>query len=312
MSVPAVQKAAHRRLIDNCRVPSAPLLNPSASPAHYENFPVASWLCPPRLRPPIAAIYGFARTADDIADEGNASPAERLANLRAMHADLTAAARDRSHVSARWPRVFSPLASAIQTFELPEALLADLLSAFTQDIEMTRDGAAYADRAGLLDYCRRSANPIGRLLLHLYGVQDADSLAMSDAICTSLQLINFWQDPSVDLPRGRFYLPLADCAAHGLTRASFNGFEPLARAAPPPAVLDLMAAEVAWARSLMQQGAPLVHRLPGRAGWELRFVVQGGLRILEKIERQGLDTFSRRPKIGLLDALPMGLQVLRM
>jgi len=176
------------------------------------------------------------------------------------------------------------------------------LSAFVQDVEKTRDGTFYADRAELLDYCRRSANPIGRLLLHLYGVQDAPSLVMSDAICTALQLINFWQDPSVDLPRGRFYLPLADCAAHGLARASFDAFEPLARVTPPTAALDLMAGEVAWTRALMQQGVPLVHRLPGRIGWELRLVIQGGLRILHKIETQGFDSYSKRPRIGPRDA----------
>ncbi|MDB5829139.1 MAG: squalene synthase HpnC [Variovorax sp.] len=270
-------------------------------PDHYENFPVASWLCPPRLRPPIAAIYGFARTADDIADEGDASPDERLADLAAFRADLAAVASGRP-ASPRWPGVFGPLAVAIAEFALPEALLADLLSAFMQDIEKTRDGGAYVDRAELLDYCRRSANPVGRLLLHLYGVDDAQSLRQSDAICSALQLINFWQDPSVDLPRGRFYLPLADCAAHGLARESFDAFSPMSPAQPPRQAIALMEHEAEWARELMQQGAPLVHRLPGRAGWELRLVVQGGLRILDKMEALGFDTFSQRPTIGKGDA----------
>jgi squalene synthase HpnC len=270
-------------------------------PDHYENFPVASWLCPPRLRPPIAAIYGFARTADDIADEGDASPDERLADLTAFRADLAAVASSRT-ASPRWPGVFGPLAIAIAEFALPEALLADLLSAFIQDIEKTRDGSAYVDRAELLDYCRRSANPVGRLLLHLYGVDDAQSLRQSDAICSALQLINFWQDPSVDLPRGRFYLPLADCAAHGLARESFDAFSPMSPAQPPRQAIALMEHEAEWARELMQQGAPLVHRLPGRAGWELRLVVQGGLRILDKIGALGFDSFSARPTIGKGDA----------
>ena len=270
-------------------------------PDHYENFPVASWLCPPRLRPPIAAIYGFARTADDIADEGDASPDERLADLTAFRADLAAVASQRA-ASARWPEIFGPLGLAMTAFELPEALLAALLSAFMQDIEKTRDGGAYADRAELLDYCRRSANPVGRLLLHLYGVAEPEALCQSDAICSALQLINFWQDPSVDLPRGRFYLPLADCTAHGLARESFASFRPMAPAHPPRQALALIAQETAWARELMQQGAPLVHRLPGRAGWELRLVVQGGLRILDKIEALGFNTFSERPTIGKGDA----------
>ncbi|MEB0057664.1 squalene synthase HpnC [Variovorax sp. LG9.2] len=270
-------------------------------PDHYENFPVASWLCPARLRPPIAAIYGFARTADDITDEGDASADERLADLRAFRADLAAIAAGRA-ASSRWPGVFGPLAAAMAQFELPESLLADLLSAFMQDIEKTRDGGAYADRAELLDYCRRSANPVGRLLLHLYGIAESESLRRSDAICSALQLINFWQDPSVDLPRGRFYLPLADCAAHGLARESFDSFRPMTSAKPPRQAIALMAQETAWARELMQQGAPLVHRLSGRAGWELRLVVQGGLRILDKIEAIGFDTFSERPTIGKSDA----------
>lgn len=288
---------------------SPPLL--AAAPAHYENFPVASWLCPPRLRPPIAAIYAFARTADDIADEGDAHPAARLDALQAYRADLSAAARGAAP-SARWPEVFGPLAGSMRDFALPENLLADLLSAFRQDIAKTRDRAGYADRAELLDYCRRSANPVGRLLLHLYGVDDARSLAQSDAICSALQLINFWQDLSVDLPRGRRYLPQEDCRAHGLATGDFETFVPLGRAAAPGQAIALVASQVAWARALMREGAPLVHRLPGRAGWELRFVVQSGGRILDKIEAQGCDSFSSRPTIGRADAPLLAWRALRM
>jgi squalene synthase HpnC len=301
-------------LPDNRRVP---LPSPPDSaivappPTHYENFPVASWLCPPRLRPPIAAIYLFARTADDIADEGDASPAQRLADLHAFRGDLAAAASG-GVVSSRWPQVFGPLAHAMRVFALPESLLADLLDAFVQDIEKTRDGSRYADRTELLDYCRRSANPVGRLLLHLYGVDDRTALAQSDAICSALQLINFWQDPSIDLPRGRHYLPDADCAAHGLQPEDFARFRPLADAPTPRNALSLMAAEVAWARALMASGAPLVHRLPGRMGWELRFVVQGGLRILDKIEALGCDSFAQRPTLGAADAPLLAWRALRM
>ena len=283
----------------------------AAAPAHYENFPVASWLCPPRLRPPIAAIYAFARTADDIADEGDAGAAQRLDDLRAFRADLAAAARGAA-TSPRWPGVFGPLAHAMQGFALPEELLADLLSAFMQDIEKTRDGAGYTDRVELLDYCRRSANPVGRLLLHLYGVDDPRALAQSDAICSALQLINFWQDLSVDLPRGRYYLPHADCAAHGLAADDFRRFRPLGPAPAPPQAIGLVAALVRWARELMREGAPLVHRLPGRAGWELRLVVQGGSRILDKIEALGCNTFSLRPTIGKADAPRLAWRALRM
>ncbi|WP_077002611.1 squalene synthase HpnC [Variovorax sp. KK3] len=283
----------------------------AATPTHYENFPVASWLCPPRLRPPIAAIYAFARTADDIADEGDATPQQRLDDLRAYRADLAAAARG-APSSERWPDVFGPLARSMRDFALPEQLLADLLSAFMQDIEKTRDAAGYADRAELLDYCSRSANPVGRLLLHLYGVGDATSLAHSDAICSALQLINFWQDLGVDLPRGRLYIPAADLASHGLSNDALRAFMPLAPAAPPPTAIALVADLVASARRLMNEGAPLVHRLPGRAGWELRLVVQGGLRILDKIETLGFDSWSRRPTVGKADAPVLAWRALRM
>ncbi|MGZ8260194.1 MAG: squalene/phytoene synthase family protein, partial [Caldimonas sp.] len=181
------------------------------SVAHYENFPVASWLCPPELRPPIVAIYRFARTADDIADEGDATPAARVADLAAFRADLDTVAAGAAP-SPRWPDVFGPLGDAIALHRLPVALLADLLDAFGADAVQTR----YADRAGLLDYCRRSANPIGRLLLHLYGIADASALARSDAICSALQLANFWQDLGVDAGRGRVYVPAADARRHGI------------------------------------------------------------------------------------------------
>jgi squalene synthase HpnC len=189
--------------------------------SHYENFPVASWLCPPRLRPAIAAIYAFARTADDIADEGDATPDARLADLAAYRADLHAAARGESP-SPRWQPVFAPLGRVIATFGLPVPLLDDLLSAFEQDVIKTRDGAGYADRAELLDYCTRSANPVGRLLLHLYGVREAEALAQSDAICSALQLINFWQDLGVDIRAGVSTCPRTAAPRSAWIRATSN------------------------------------------------------------------------------------------
>jgi len=249
---------------------------------HYENFPVASWLCPPALRAPILALYGFARTADDIADEGNSTAAERLALLQLYRQDLHESWRNPQHRSAQWPEVFAALARQHQTWAFPLGLLEDLLDAFEQDVTYTRDHHVYADRTELLDYCRRSANPIGRLILHLAQVQDAESLAMSDAICSALQLINFWQDLSVDVPRGRLYLPLG---------ANLTD-------------------ELAYARALMEQGAPLVRRLSGRLGWELRLVVQGGLRILDKAERE--DTRRIRPTVHAGDTALMLWRALRM
>lgn len=265
---------------------------------HYENFPVASWLCPPRLRRPIAAIYWFARTADDIADEGNATEGERLADLLTYRNELAACLAGNSG-SGRWGNLFAALGTARVEFALPEQPLFDLLDAFRQDVEKTRDRAGYRDRADLVDYCSRSANPVGRLLLHLYGVTDAKSLAQSDAICTALQLANFWQDLSVDLPRGRYYLPAEDCRRHALDPSRPRSWP--ANPNAPQLVRELCT----WTRELMLSGAPLVHRVPGRAGWELRMVVQGGLRVLRRIEAMGHRTMQRRPALGPLDAPSM-------
>jgi squalene synthase HpnC len=268
---------------------------------HYENFPVASVLCPPALRPAVAAIYGFARTADDLADEGDAPPQRRLADLAAYRRDLDAVAAGGSP-SPRWQHVFDALAVAMRTFRLPTGLLADLLDAFEQDVVKHR----YADRAELLDYCRRSANPVGRLLLHLYGIADASALQRSDAICTALQLANFWQDLGVDTRRGRLYLPLQDCERHGVDPAA------VLAGRDTPALRALLAAEVEWTRALMHAGTPLVHAVPGRAGWELRGVVQGGLRILEKVEAIGFGSLVRRPTLTALDLPRLAWRALRM
>ena len=274
---------------------------PGQGVAHYENFPVASVLCPPHLRRPITAIYGFARTADDLADEGDAEPAQRLADLAAFRADLAATVRGAAP-SPRWAGVFAALAPAITRYQLPVPLLEDLLSAFEQDVVKNR----YATPAELADYCRRSANPVGRLLLHLYGVQDGPSLAQSDAICSALQLINFWQDLSVDIPRGRIYLPQSAWAAHHVTEANL-----LARQ-PTRGAIELIAEQARIARAQMMFGSKLVKKLPGRGGWELRLVVQGGLRILDKIEAMGFSTLNARPKLTAWDAPVIAWRVLRM
>ena len=257
---------------------------------HYENFPVASVLCPRRLRPAVAAIYWFARTADDIADEGEAPPEERLSDLAAYRADLESVAAGH-RPSPRWSGVFYPLRNAFVAHALPASLLADLLSAFEQDVVKQ----SYADRTELLDYCRRSANPVGRLLLHLYGVRSAQALQQADAICTALQLANFWQDLGVDVARGRLYVPTADCVRHRVDPAE------LRRGCAEPGTRALIAEMVAWARELMLRGAPLVRSVTGTPGWELRLIIQGGLRILEKIERGGFATLEHRPSLRWYD-----------
>jgi hydroxysqualene synthase len=267
---------------------------------HYENFPVASLLCPPSLRPAIAAIYYFARTADDIADEGDAPPDLRLVELARYRADLEHVLAGRQ-TSPTWQPIFEALARAVAKHALPTSLLHDLISAFEQDVRYTALHHRYRDMEELLAYCTLSANPVGRLLLHLYGIDNGHVLAQSDHICSALQLINFWQDISVDLPRHRHYLP-SDCLKqHQVAREDFISTAEI-DAATQAARVATVASLCGDARDRMRRGAPLVHQIPGRAGWELRLVVQGGLRILDKIEACGYKTWEHRPTVGKFDA----------
>jgi squalene synthase HpnC len=261
---------------------------------HYENFPVASWLCPPKLRAPIAAIYHFARTADDLADEGDADAKERLADLRQYRADLQSVSSGQPH-SGRWPQVFEPLAHVIRQFQLPIPLLQDLLNAFEQDIHYTAQQRRYATDGELLEYCKLSANPVGRLLLHLYGITDPVSLAQSDQICTALQLVNFWQDVSVDVARQRWYPSQQAMAFFGV---SDTDLQPSSRS---ESASQLIASYAVLTRAMMQNGSQLACRIPGRAGWELRLVVQGGLQILDKIESMNHATWRARPTLSAWD-----------
>ena len=264
---------------------------------HYENFPVASILLPGRLRRPVEVIYRFARAADDIADEGDASPEERLHGLAHYSAAL-----DDIERGATPPSDFRELAGVLAEWHLPVSLLRDLLDAFAQDVTRTR----YEDYPQLLDYCRRSANPVGRLLLHLFGCTDETSLRRSDNICTALQLINFWQDIAIDWQKGRVYLPQSELARHGITEAV------IADGRWSPAWAALLDAQTDRAREMMLEGAPLARQLPGRLGWEIRLTVQGGLRILEKIRRVRGDVFRHRPKIKAADWLLLGGRALVM
>lgn len=256
---------------------------------HYENFPVASWLCPPHLRAAVRAIYAFARTADDIADEGDATPEQRLAELGRYRRTLcvATAAGHAAALQMQWADVFGPLAAALRRHALAPSLLHALLDAFEQDVR----NPLYSDRDALLSYCSQSANPIGRLLLQLYRIDDASALHQSDAVCSALQLINFWQDLSIDLPRGRNYVPRADADHHGVSITSGESLPDTA------ATRRLVRELVQWAASLMAEGAALPLRIPGRAGWELRLVVHGGWRILEKIARMDHASMSSRPRL---------------
>ncbi|HEU4852523.1 MAG TPA: squalene synthase HpnC [Telluria sp.] len=265
---------------------------------HYENFPVASFLLPRRLVPAVEAIYAFARSADDIADEGDATPQQRLAGLEAYRSQLDAIAAGEVPADP----LFARLARTVAEHRLPLQPMRDLLSAFSQDVATTR----YQTYQELCGYCARSANPVGLLMLNLYGAGGARNERDSDAICTALQLINFWQDVEVDWRKQRIYIPLEDLAAFGVSE------DDIAQARAGEAWRALMAFEVERARALMLSGAPLATRLPGRIGWELRLVVQGGLRILERIERAGYDVFRRRPVLGVRDWAAIGWRALRM
>lgn len=260
---------------------------------HYENFPVASWLVPAALRPPIEAIYGFARGADDIADEGYLPDGERLAGLDAYLRALDAIEAGRNP-GARFERI----EEAIREWQLPVPLLRDLIDAFKQDVVKKR----YADFAELLDYSRRSANPVGRLVLHVFsravplrGKPGSDPELLSDLICSALQFINFWQDVAIDWEKGRVYIPQGDLERFGVTE------EDIAAGKVTGAWRELMRFECERARRMLLEGAPLGHALPGRLGLEIRATVAGGAAILDKIDAAGGDVFRHRPKLTKLD-----------
>lgn len=254
---------------------------------HYENFPVASLLLPKHLRRPVEIIYRFARSADDLADEGDAPAAARLAALDAYRAELMRI----EHGDTPQTALFIELAGVIAQWNLPLQLFYDLLSAFSQDVTTTR----YVDYPSLLDYCRRSANPVGRLLLHLFGQTGGDNLQRSDAICTALQLINFWQDIAIDWQKDRIYLPQCDLARFQIDEAQIAAGRCDAKWS---ALLDF---QIDRSRDLMLAGAPLCRALSGRIGLEIRLTVQGGLRILEKTRRVRGDIFQHRPTLGAGD-----------
>lgn len=254
---------------------------------HYENFPVASILMPKRLRKPVAAIYHFARAADDISDEGDLPDEERLRQLDEFRAELDRIAANEAPLTP----LFQNLALTIRAYELPMQPFYDLLDAFSQDVVKKR----YDNFADLQHYCRRSANPVGILMLHLYGEATPVNLAYSDAICTSLQLINFWQDVAKDWNIARVYLPLDEMAQYGVAE------EQIAQQICNDNWRQLMKFQIDRARKMMLQGAPLGSILTGRIGLEMRMIIAGGLRILDKIEAVDYDVFNRRPVLHPLD-----------
>lgn len=254
---------------------------------HYENFPVASRLLPAPMRPHVAAIYAFARLADDMADEGVRPAADRLADLDDWERRLEAAAGDGPLTREAHGDVFVALRNTIRECRLPPMLFHDLLSAFRQDVTTTR----YASWADVLDYCRRSANPVGRLVLRVAGVQERSLDAASDAVCTALQLANFWQDFGIDWRKGRLYVPAeiwqpagareADLDAHVLT----------------PGWRIALADVTTRTRALFAEGRPVCDGVRGRLRYELRATWLGGTAILDKLEAADYDVFARRPRL---------------
>jgi squalene synthase HpnC len=260
---------------------------------HYENFPVASALLPRAARRHIAAIYAFARVADDFADEGDRPPADRLADLDAWGARLDAAAAGRvGDDGSDHAAIFTAVAETMRECHLDAALFHDLLSAFRQDVVVHR----YESWRDLLDYCRRSANPVGRLVLRVCGYAPGPIDRHADALCTALQLTNFWQDVESDWRRGRLYVPLAVAREVGADEAD------LARGELTPAWRAALACVAAPTRELFGQGRAVIDDVRGRLRWELRATWLGGVRILDALEDAGFDVFHARPTLGWPDA----------
>lgn len=273
---------------------SKPVKTPASLPlaqTHYENFPVASLLLPAHLRYAVSVIYQFAREADDIADEGDASESERLQSLESYEDELLLI---QAYIQAERP-LFKTLQHVIRTHKLEVQSLLDLISAFKQDVVKTR----YADFAELLDYCRRSANPVGRLMLQLYGADTAQNRQWSDQICTALQLINFYQDIAIDLQKhglnGRIYLCQDEMLAAGISEQDL-------RQQRLDAIWQaFFLYNVARAEQLLQAGKPLGRHLTGRIGFELRMIIAGGERIIYKLKRCRGDIYHHRPTLNAFD-----------
>ena len=260
---------------------------------HYENFPVASRLLPRPLRPHIAAVYAFARIADDFADEGQRADAARLALLDDWRDRLGQAVdgrtpQDGSDAAA----IFTALGDTIRRFALEPGLFLDLISAFRQDVVVSR----YETWEAVRDYCRRSANPVGRIVLRLAGHREARLDGWSDAVCTALQLTNFWQDLAVDSARGRLYVPLDIVGAHGADERDLD------HGRLTPAWRAALADVAQTTRAEFHAGRPVVDAVRGRLRWELRATWLGGVRVLDRLEASGFDVFRRRPRLGWRDA----------
>nr|WP_314899708.1 squalene synthase HpnC [uncultured Deefgea sp.] len=262
-------------------------ITPQQTVEHYENFPVGSFLLPKPFRPAIAVVYHVARYADDLADEGDASATERLIALNECSAELQRIERGETPLTAR----FQALAPVIAQYQIPLGLFEDLFSAFRQDVIKTR----YQNFGEVIDYCRRSANPVGRILLHIFGQTDARQMALSDGICSALQLVNFWQDVAIDWKKDRVYLPLDDMERFSITEVDID------RAIATPAFKQLMSFQCDRTRRMLRAGSPLGVQLPGRIGLEIRTIVLAADRVISKIKQAEYDVFNARPTLTRSD-----------
>ena len=268
--------------------------------SHYENFPVASRLMPSRLRPHVAAVYAFARTADDFADEAGRQVDERLRLLsdwrQRLHGSGTGNREPRTMAGSAGPvadSIFTALHDTIDRFDLPVQLFDDLLDAFVQDVTTTR----YETWGEVLDYCRRSANPVGRLVLRLSGYHGEVLDRASDAVCSALQLTNFWQDLAIDWSRGRLYVPAETWRRHGADSSALD------RGVMTPAWSAAMRDCASVTRQLFGDGRAVCDGVRGRLRYELRATWLGGTRILSRLEQTGFDVFNHRPTLGAADAI---------
>jgi len=276
---------------------------------HYENFPVASMLVPKHMRRAVAAVYAFARRADDFADEPGYSDAERLRLLDDWHQRLLRAEAGSTPSESMNDLIFVAVADAMRVHQLPVSLFADLLSAFRQDVTVKR----YQTWNDVLDYCTRSANPVGRLVLRIAGHRNDELDRASDALCTALQLTNFWQDFARDWANGRLYVPIADRDACGARETDLDRAAAAVQASP--AVATIVPMPAAWkivlrdmaqrTRRLFAEGRPVCDGVRGRLKYELRLTWLGGTRILDRLERADFDVFANRPTLTARDIVPL-------
>jgi squalene synthase HpnC len=259
--------------------------------SHYENFTIASWLMPRAMRPHMHAIYAYARIADDFADEDRS-----LAKLDEWEHEL-----DLAYAGAPRHPVFVALADTARRFDIPRGPFADLLRAFRSDVEFR----GFETIDDLMEYARYSANPVGRLVLYLFGYRDAERQALSDMVCSGLQLANFWQDIAIDLGKDRIYLPRRDLARFGVSADDLRAYR------MSESFVALMRDESGYARDLLIRGGALANLVDRRLSRDVLMFAGGGLAILDAIERVGYDVFRHRPKLGKFDYLRLGWRALR-